>query len=332
MSSEPLLAVHDLAVTFGSRDGIVRAVDGVSLQVEAGETVALLGESGSGKSVTAQAIMGILDTPPARVARGSVRLEGRELIGLPEKQMRTVRGAQIGMIFQDALSALNPVLSVGEQIAEMYRSHLRLNREQARNAAIEVMQRVQIPAADQRYSDYPHQFSGGMRQRIMIAMMIALKPKLLIADEPTTALDVTVQAQIMALLSQIQAETSMGLILITHDLGVVADLAQRVLVMYAGEVVEEGTINSVYTQPAHPYTAALLRSVPSMSEQVGRLPSIPGRPPNPLESRPGCAYSPRCAIAQDRCRERPAPDLEQVAADRYSRCWFAGEVLADGVK
>ncbi|MCH9817270.1 MAG: ABC transporter ATP-binding protein [Actinomycetia bacterium] len=330
MTATPLLAVHDLAVDFHTRDGVVRAVDGVSFQVNPGETVAILGESGSGKSVTAQAVMGILDSPPARISRGQIFLEGRALSGLPEKQLRAVRGVEIGMIFQDALSALNPVLSVGEQIAEMYRGHLNMGREQARNAAIEVMQRVQIPGARQRYSDYPHQFSGGMRQRIMIAMMIALQPKLLIADEPTTALDVTVQAQILALLAQIQTETNMGLLLITHDLGVVAEMAQRMLVMYAGEVVEQGSARAVLDQPAHPYTAALLRAVPSMTERVDRLPSIPGRPPNPLEPIPGCSFHPRCEVAQRCCSQHPGPDLDLVKSDRQARCWFAQEVLSGG--
>jgi oligopeptide transport system ATP-binding protein len=326
-----LLTVTDLHVGFDTRDGLVRAVDGVSLQIDPGETIAILGESGSGKSVTAQAIMGILDSPPARISHGSIRFEGTELIGLAEKRYRRIRGPQIGMIFQDALSALNPVHSVGEQIAEMYRVHRGLSRKAARRAAVDVMERVQITGAAQRYGDYPHQFSGGMRQRIMIGMMIALQPKVLIADEPTTALDVTVQAQIMELLTDIQAENDTALILITHDLGVVAEVADRIAVMYAGRVMEEGVVVDVYAQPANPYTIGLLRSIPSLHERVERLPAIPGRPPNPLGVLPGCTFNPRCPIAVDRCKAVPTPPLTSVSATHRSRCWLVQEVLDDGL-
>ena len=329
--AERLLEVEDLFVEFSTRDGVARAVNGVSFTVDRGQTVAILGESGSGKSVTAQAIMGILDTPPARIAGGSIRLQGVELIGLPEDEYRQIRGRRIAMIFQDALSALNPVISVGEQISEMYRTHRGMDRKAAKHASIEVMERVRIPAAAERFGDYPHQFSGGMRQRIMIAMMIALKPEILIADEPTTALDVTVQAQIMDLLQMLKDETDAGLILITHDLGVVADVAQRILVMYAGRTMERGSVDEIYTHTANPYTAALLQSIPKIDQKLERLPAIKGLPPSLYAVPAGCAFNPRCPRVADRCRTGEPPELVEVAADHSSRCWFAEEVLAHGI-
>jgi oligopeptide transport system ATP-binding protein len=329
--SEPLLEVDDLYVEFSTRDGVARAVNGVSFTVERGQTVAILGESGSGKSVTAQAIMGILDTPPARIAGGSIRLQGSELIGLQEEEYRAIRGGQIAMIFQDALSALNPVSSVGDQISEMFRIHQGLGKKESQQAAIEVMKRVKIPGAAERISDYPHQFSGGMRQRIMIAMMIALKPLVLIADEPTTALDVTVQSQIMDLLQELKEETNMGLILITHDLGVVADVAERILVMYAGRTMERGSVEEIYTNTANPYTYGLLQSIPKIDQRIERLPAIKGLPPSLYGVPNGCAFNPRCPMAADKCRVGEPPELLEVARDHQSRCWFAQEVLADGV-
>jgi oligopeptide transport system ATP-binding protein len=329
--AERLLEVEDLFVEFSTRDGVARAVNGVSFTVDRGQTVAILGESGSGKSVTAQAIMGILDTPPARIAGGSIRLQGVELIGLPEDEYRQIRGRRIAMIFQDALSALNPVISVGEQISEMYRTHRGMDRKAAKHASIEVMERVRIPAAAERFGDYPHQFSGGMRQRIMIAMMIALKPEILIADEPTTALDVTVQAQIMDLLQMLKDETDAGLILITHDLGVVADVAQRILVMYAGRTMERGSVDEIYAHTANPYTAALLQSIPKIDQKLERLPAIKGLPPSLYAVPAGCAFNPRCPRVTDKCRTGEPPELVEVAADHSSRCWFAEEVLAHGI-
>ncbi len=329
--SERLLEVEDLFVEFSTRDGLARAVNGVSFTVERGQTVAILGESGSGKSVTAQAIMGILDTPPARIASGSIRLQGTDLVGLPEEEYRSIRGKRIAMIFQDALSALNPVISVGEQIAEMFRLHEGMSRTRARAAAVDVMKRVRIPAAQERFGNYPHEFSGGMRQRIMIAMMIALKPTILIADEPTTALDVTVQAQIMDLLQQLKEETDMGLILITHDLGVVADVAERILVMYAGRTMERGSVDEIYARTANPYTYALMRSIPKIDTRTERLPAIKGLPPSLYSVPPGCAFNPRCSRAADRCRSGDPPPLTEVAPDHISRCWFAPEVVAHGI-
>ncbi len=329
--SELLLEVDELKVEFATRDGVARAVNGVSFTLDRGQTIAILGESGSGKSVTAQAIMGILDTPPARISGGSVKLLGKELIGLPEKEYQQIRGNQIAMIFQDALSALNPVISIGEQISEMFRVHKGLNRSDAKTATIDVLKRVRIPGAAERYDNYPHQFSGGMRQRIMIAMMIALKPLVLIADEPTTALDVTVQAQIMDLLAELQAETNMGLILITHDLGVVADVAERISVMYSGRTMERGSVDEIYTNTANPYTYALLQSIPKIDNREVRLPAIKGMPPSLFSVPPGCAFNPRCPRAEDRCRTGGPPPLMDVAPDHGSRCWFAEEVYEHGL-
>jgi oligopeptide transport system ATP-binding protein len=332
-----LLEVRDLCVDFHTRDGVVRAVDGVSYHVDAGETLAVLGESGSGKSVTAQAIMGILDTPPARVAGGQIRFQGRDLLTLDREERRRVRGERMAMIFQDALSALNPVLTVGYQLGEMFRVHRGMSRKDARARAVELMDRVRIPAARERVDDYPHQFSGGMRQRIMIAMALALEPDLIIADEPTTALDVTVQAQVMDLLAELQRDYHMGLILITHDLGVVADVADRIAVMYAGRVVENAPVYGLYRRPAHPYTEGLLDSVPRLDRDERELRAIRGLPPNPARVPPGCPFHPRCPRVRDVCRHDPPPPRYEVAdpaaagapAERDSACHFWRETIGD---
>ncbi len=329
---EVLLEVDDLKVEFATRDGVARAVNGVTFTLERGQTLAILGESGSGKSVTAQAIMGILDTPPARISGGSVKLLGKELVGLAEDEYQEIRGNQIAMIFQDALSALNPVISVGEQISEMFRVHRGLDRKEARTQTIDVLKRVGIPGAEERYGNYPHQFSGGMRQRIMIAMMIALKPLVLIADEPTTALDVTVQAQIMELLRELQDETNMGMILITHDLGVVADVADYISVMYSGRTMEQGPVQTIYTHTANPYTYSLLESIPKIDVRMGRMPAIKGLPPSLFSVPPGCAFNPRCPIAADKCRTGDPPPLVEVESQHGSRCWFAEEVKQNGLQ
>ncbi|MES4900678.1 MULTISPECIES: ABC transporter ATP-binding protein [unclassified Streptomyces] len=325
-----LLDVRDLRVEFRTRDGVTEAVGGVTLGVDAGRTLAVLGESGSGKSVTAQAIMGILDSPPAFVTGGRILFQGRDLLELGEDERRRVRGARMAMIFQDALSALNPVVSVGAQLAEMYEVHQGLSRRAARARAVELMDRVRIPAAKERVGDYPHQFSGGMRQRIMIAMALALEPDLIIADEPTTALDVTVQAQVMDLLAELRREYDMGLILITHDLGVVADVADTIAVMYAGRIVETAPVRDLYRRPAHPYTRGLLDSIPRLDgggERGGReLYAIKGLPPGPGESPPGCPFTPRCPRAQDVCRTERPPLYEVTYRDapvsRASACHF----------
>ena len=323
----PLLDVRDLHVEFRTRAGVAHAINGVDFHLAQGETLAILGESGSGKSVTAQAVMGILDTPPGYVTGGQVVFRGVDLLRLPENQRQVTRGPLLSMIFQDALSSLNPVFPVGWQIAEMFRVHRGMNKSDAREQAIRLMERVRIPAARERVNSYPHQFSGGMRQRIMIAMAIALDPEVLIADEPTTALDVTVQAQIMDLLKELQDESGMGLILITHDLGVVADVADRINVMYAGRMVETANVDDIYAHPAHPYTKGLIDSIPRLDQRGQKLRAIGGLPPNLLAMPHGCAFNPRCRFAQDICRVDPVPPLLAVGPDRASACHFAQEVL-----
>ncbi|NJP42486.1 ABC transporter ATP-binding protein [Streptomyces sp. PRB2-1] len=324
----PLLDVRNLHVEFRTREGVARAVNGVDYAVDAGETLAVLGESGSGKSVTAQAIMGILDSPPGFVTQGQVLFHGEDLLKFGTEQRRKVRGARMAMIFQDALSALNPVLNVGEQLGEMFTVHRGLSRKDARAKAVELMERVRIPAAKERVRSYPHQFSGGMRQRVMIAMAMALEPELIIADEPTTALDVTVQAQVMDLLAELQREYNMGLILITHDLGVVADVADKIAVMYAGRIVETSPVHDIYRAPAHPYTKGLLDSIPRVDQKGQELYAIKGLPPNLLHIPPGCAFHPRCPLAQDICRTK-IPPLYRVSEVRASACHFWKECIGD---
>jgi oligopeptide transport system ATP-binding protein len=328
-----LLEVDDLHVEFRQRSGVVHAVNGISYSLAAGETLAILGESGSGKSVSAQAIMGILDVPPA-VVTGAIRFEGRDMLAMDAEDQRQVRGPGISMIFQDALSSLNPVYSVGWQIGEMFRVHQGASRKEAKRKAIELMDRVRIPAAAERVNDYPHQFSGGMRQRVMIAMAIALDPRILIADEPTTALDVTVQAQVMDLLKDLQRETGMGLILITHDLGVVNEVADNVAVMYAGRIVERGTVDDVFTDAGHPYTEGLMNSVPQVEGKGGRLQPIVGQPPNLAAIPSGCPFHPRCARRRLGAEAAPGrecsidvPPLRLVAPGREAACHYSEEVL-----
>ncbi|MEV6396852.1 ABC transporter ATP-binding protein [Streptomyces sp. NPDC051907] len=329
----PLLEVRDLHVEFHTRDGVAKAVNGVNYSVDSGETLAVLGESGSGKSVTAQAVMGILDMPPGKIPQGQILYRGQDMLTMSYEERRKIRGRKIAMIFQDALSSLNPVLSVGYQLGEMYRVHQGLSKKDAKAKAIELMDRVKIPAAQARVNDYPHQFSGGMRQRIMIAMALALEPDLIIADEPTTALDVTVQAQVMDLLADLQREYNMGLILITHDLGVVADVADKIAVMYAGRIVETAPVDELYKRPAHPYTRGLLDSIPRLDQKGQELYAIKGLPPNLLKIPAGCAFNPRCPKADDLCRsEIPAlaPVTEQDGAElpgRGSACHFWKETI-----
>ncbi len=326
---EHLLDVKDLQVEFRMRDGVAHAINGVSFSLDERETLAILGESGSGKSVTAQAVMGIIDSPPGFVTGGQVLYRGVDLLKLPQKELQSVRGPEIAMIFQDALSSLNPVFPVGWQIAEMFRIHRGLNKRDAEAEAIRLMERVKIPAAKERVHSYPHQFSGGMRQRIMIAMALALDPSVLIADEPTTALDVTVQAQIMQLLKELQDEYGMGLILITHDLGVVADVADRINVMYAGRIVEAAPVLEGYAHPAHAYTKGLLDSIPRLDQKGQTLAAIGGLPPNLMRIPAGCPFNPRCRFAQDVCRTGEPPALIDIAPGRQAACHFYKEVLAD---
>ena len=322
----PLLEVEDLRVEFHVRHGVVVANDSVSYSLNSGDTLAIIGESGSGKSVSAMAIMGIIDSPPGFVTGGAIRYRGIDLLEMKESKRRLVRGDHISIIFQDALTALNPVFTVGSQIAEMFRVHRGMSKRDANRRAVELLDRVKIPAAKDRMDNYPHEFSGGMRQRVMIAMSIAIDPSVLIADEPTTALDVTVQAQVMDLLKELQRDTGMGLILITHDLGVVAEVADRVAVMYAGRIIEDGSISEIHRDPAHPYTIGLMESLPSLDTRTGKLIPIPGSPPD-LSNRPkGCAFRPRCSMARELCL---TDDPELIPLDepgRASACHFVSEV------
>ncbi len=324
-----LLELRELFVEFHTRDGIARVLNGVSYYVDAGETLAVLGESGSGKSVTAQAIMGILDIPPGHIRSGQILYRGQDLLTLPDAERRANRGAEIAMVFQDALSALNPVFPVGWQIAEAIRLRQGASRADAMRRAEELMDRVRIPAARSRIRDYPHQFSGGMRQRVMIAMALALGPKVLIADEPTTALDVTVQAQIMDLLAELQRELGMALILITHDLGVVATVADRIAVMYAGRIVEHADVYSLYAHPAHPYTRALINSIPRQNRRGQELVTIEGLPPNLVRIPKGCPFHPRCPSRQAICTTE-LPASRDLGNGRTSACHFTPEALDAG--
>ncbi|MFD0424052.1 ABC transporter ATP-binding protein [Streptomyces parvus] len=321
-----LLEVRDLYVEFHTREGVAKAVNGVNYSVAEGETLAVLGESGSGKSVTAQAVMGILDMPPGKIAGGEILFKDQDLLTLKPDERRKIRGQEMAMIFQDALSSLNPVLTVGQQLGEMFEVHRGMSRKDAKAKAVELMDRVRIPAAKERVGQYPHQFSGGMRQRIMIAMAMALEPSLIIADEPTTALDVTVQAQVMDLLAELQRELNMGLILITHDLGVVADVADKIAVMYAGRIVETAPVHEIYKAPAHPYTKGLLQSIPRLDQKGRELYAIKGLPPNLTRIPPGCAFNPRCPMARDVCRS-DVPPLYEVDEQRRSACHFWKETL-----
>jgi peptide/nickel transport system ATP-binding protein len=320
----PLLEVDGLSVSFRTEQGVVRAVDGASFTVGRGEVVAVVGESGSGKSVTGLTLMGLTRSPNATIA-GSARLSGRELIGASEATLRTVRGAEIAMIFQDPMSSLNPVVRVGEQIVEQIRAHDDASHQVALDRAVELMERVGIPRARDRSRAFPHEFSGGMRQRVMIAMALSCSPSLLIADEPTTALDVTIQAQIMEELGALRRETGAGILLVTHDLGVVADIADRIVVMYAGQIIEQGTLDELFYDPQHPYTWGLLGSITRVDRvRTARLPAIPGQPPSLLNAPAGCRFRPRCPHAFAACTQAPAlePRLTEVPAHR-DRCILA---------
>ena len=320
--TEPLLSVEGLRVAFGRGASEQVAVDGVDFRVGAGETFGIVGESGSGKSLTALALLRLVPSPPGRIAGGRVQFEGRDLVTVPEGEMERIRGARIGMIFQEPMSALNPVFTVGEQVAEALRVHEGLSRSDASARALALLQRVGIADAPRRMRQYPHELSGGMRQRVMIAAALACRPSLLIADEPTTALDVTIQAQILALLQELQREMGMAVILITHDLGVVAQMVDRVMVMYGGRVAEEGTVEQVFGRPLHPYTRLLLESIPSLDHERERLPSIPGMVPTLAEMPPGCRFHPRCPQAMAVCRERIPPAVEPEPGHRAA-CFAA---------
>ncbi len=318
----PLLEVRNLQTHFHTQDGVVKAVDGVSFSVDRGETLGIVGESGCGKSVTSLSIMRLIPSPPGKIAGGQVIFDGEDLLQQSEERMRHIRGNRIAMIFQDPMTSLNPVLTIGRQITESLELHLKLSRREAQSRAAELLDMVGIPSASKRLDNYPHQFSGGMRQRVMIAMALSCNPELLIADEPTTALDVTIQAQILELINRLKEELDTAVIIITHDLGVVAGMTDRVTVMYAGRVVEEGPTREIFENPRMPYTIGLLRSIPRLDEARGRkLNPIRGLPPNLIDLPPICAFSPRCDFAQERCITT-RPELRPVGAGHAAACHF----------
>jgi len=327
----PLLDVEDLRTWFFTRDGVVRAVDGVSLRVMPGETLAIVGESGCGKSVTALSLLRLVPSPPGRIVSGSVRFEGRDLLSLSDAEMRDIRGNQISMIFQEPMTSLNPVMTIGRQIGEILMLHQKLSRPRARARAVEMLRLVHIPEPERRIEQYPHELSGGMRQRVMIAMALACNPKLLIADEPTTALDVTIQAQILDLMRELKQKIDAAIILITHDLGVVAEMAERVIVMYAGHKAEEAPVRALFRRPLHPYTKGLLGSVPRLgvasAEAPPRLVEIPGTVPSLKDPIPGCPFAARCSFTTDICRQE-MPVLEEKANDHFAACHHSDKVMA----
>jgi peptide/nickel transport system ATP-binding protein len=318
-SNEPLLEVTDLATHFITRAGTVKAVDGVSFQVARGEVMGLVGESGSGKSVTGYSILGLVD-PPGRIVSGSIRLAGRELVGLDDEAMRSIRGREIAMIFQDPMMTLNPVLRIDTQMIEAILAHERVSERAARDRAVEALQRVGIPSARERLTAYPHQFSGGMRQRVVIALALAAEPRLIVADEPTTALDVSIQAQIIGLIKKLCKEQGTAVMLVTHDMGVIAETADRVAVMYAGRVAEMGPVADVIHRPQHPYTVGLMGSIPSIGEDRDRLAQIDGAMPRLNAIPKGCAFNPRCPKVMPRCREE-RPELAP-AGQSLAACWL----------
>lgn len=316
-----ILDVNNLKTQFFTQDGVVHAVNGISYTVDEGETVAIVGESGSGKSVGVMSLIRLIPQPPGKIVDGTVMFDGQDLLTLSEEELRRIRGNRIAMIFQDPMTSLNPVLTIGRQITEAIELHMGMNREESRKRAVELLELVGIPGAAARLDDYPHQFSGGMRQRVMIAMGLSCDPQLLIADEPTTALDVTIQAQIVDLVNRLKEELGMAVIWITHDLGVVAGMAERVIVMYSGFIVEEAPVDEIYAQPRHPYTLGLLRSIPRLDlGRQKRLVPIDGLPPDLLEAPTSCPFAPRCAFAIDKCLEENPPLLE-ISPGRKTACW-----------
>ncbi|MBS3938674.1 MAG: ABC transporter ATP-binding protein [Peptococcaceae bacterium] len=319
--SRPMLEIKDLRTAFHIREGIVPAVDGVSLHINKEETLAVVGESGCGKSVTALSVMRLIKSPPGRIERGEIHFDGTNLLKLSEAEMRQIRGNDIGMIFQEPMTSLNPVFTIGDQIAEAIVLHQKVSPAEARAKGIEMLRKVEIPEAAKRFDEYPHQLSGGMRQRVMIAMALSCNPKLLIADEPTTALDVTIQAQILDLMRSLRQSLGMSIMLITHDLGVVASMADRVVVMYAGKVVEETDVYTIFKSPMHPYIHGLLNSIPHLDTEAGTLHVIQGTVPNLLYLPKGCRFEPRCPYAQEKCRHEQPTLSEQVAGHKVS-CWY----------
>jgi oligopeptide/dipeptide ABC transporter ATP-binding protein len=331
--AEPLLSIEDLTVEFDTEDGVVHAVTDVSYQLSVGETLGVVGESGSGKSVSVMSMLGLIPMPPGRIVSGQARFKGRDLLTLPKKELQSLRGEEIAMIFQDPMTSLNPVLTIGNQISEAITTHHDVSETEARARAVRLLEVVGVPFADRRYDQYPHEFSGGMRQRAMIAMAIANDPTILIADEPTTALDVTIQAQIVEVMRAAQEETHAATILITHDLGLIAELADRVVVMYAGRVVELGDVYTIFNSPRHPYTVGLMSSLARVDMDQDRLLPIPGQPPSLVNRPPGCAFHPRCAHSAGRevCRTDLPALRTSGESSHLSACHFAEELAAAGV-
>jgi oligopeptide/dipeptide ABC transporter ATP-binding protein len=327
---EPLLAIRDLVVEFGTEDGVVHAVDGISYDVMPGEVLGIVGESGSGKSVSTMSLLGLIPQPPGRITSGTAMFKGQDLLTLKKKEMQAFRGKEVAMIFQDPMTSLNPVLTIGDQLGEAITTHFpEVKKGEVRQRVTDLLGLVGVPNPEARYSQYPHEFSGGMRQRAMIAMSIANAPSLLIADEPTTALDVTIQAQVLEVMKKVMAETHAATILITHDLGIVAEICDRVIVMYAGHIVESGDVHTIFREPRHPYTIGLMNSLPKLTEDEEHLEPIPGAPPSLINLPTGCPFHPRCFLSngRERCRtERPA--LVQVeSAGHAAACHFTEELI-----
>ena len=321
-----LLEVNDLATHFFTQDGVVKAVDGISYHVDEGEVLGIVGESGCGKSVSALSIMRLVANPPGRTVRGEVIFDGEDILKLADAEMRHIRGNRIAMVFQEPMTSLNPVLTIGRQLTETLELHQRMNKTEARDRAAELLRIVGIPDSERRLKDYPHQFSGGMRQRVMIAMALSCNPRLIIADEPTTALDVTIQAQILELMQELAREFGTAMVIITHNLGVVARYASRVVVMYAGKIIETGSALDIYHSPNHPYTLALLRSVPRLdAEERKKLEAIEGLPPDLIDLPAGCSFAPRCRFAYERCSQE-MPELEGVGDGHEAACWRSSEI------
>ena len=322
--NKPLLSIKDLSVEFGSPQNPIRVVDSVGFEIEMGGAVGLVGESGSGKSITSLSILRLIPEPPGRIVSGSIAFEGQDLLKLPKSRMPAIRGRDIAMIFQEPMSSLNPVMTIGDQIEEAIKLHERLDPRTRREKAIEMLGLVGIPDPASRMGAYPHQFSGGMRQRVMIAMALACNPKLLIADEPTTALDVTIQAQVLELMKSIRNKTNSTVLLISHDLGVIAEVCDRVVVMYAGRVVEDADVNSIFADPRHPYTQGLLRSIPRLNDDRARLYQIAGSVPPAGSVRQGCPFYARCEVRQVRCQQE-MPPMFDMSVNHKAACWVAGE-------
>jgi oligopeptide transport system ATP-binding protein len=330
-TNENLLEVKDLRTYFETEDGVVKAVDGVSFEVRQGETLGIVGESGSGKSVANLSLMRLITEPPGKIVSGSIGFRGRDILKLSSREVRAIRGKQIAMIFQDPMTSLNPFMRISRQLMEVTRLHLGHSKKEAREHAIRMLEVVGIPDAEARIESYPHEFSGGMRQRVMIAMALSCQPELLIADEPTTALDVTIQAQILELIKRLKSKTGASVILVTHDLGVVAGMTDHIIVMYAGKVFEQAPTSELFERPGNPYTRGLLRSVPDPAAAQGQLYQIPGQPPDVARLPSGCPFAPRCERAQDICR-REFPPFVQLTSEHFSLCHFADEVYTESLK